>query len=123
MNKPMNKPVSKRFVVCLGKPLNVLVSQRVIGYATAKSLKWWHGVETIWLFVDESGQLTADQLRDDLGKMSPIFDCLVIEITGHDDTWAALGDDAKNKFKWLNEIWSTGQQRPLSALLPGGWRG
>ena len=100
--------MSKRFFVCTEKQ-SILFDRSVIGYAKGKKLAWWHQMGTVWLFADNSGRLTANQLRNDLGEFDSqplsVGNFLVIEMPDFGGSWGMHYEDPV-KMDWLSKAWA-----------------
>ncbi len=96
----------KRFVVALDSNTGEQ-NEQFKEYIRDLRLGWWYWLDGFWLLTDSSGELTASELRDDLGEIYPGVRKLVLELRGDDDTWAGFGpkNDAKNMFSWLKRNW------------------
>ena len=114
--------MSKRFIVAIDNathPQRELRRERFIGYAKGRGLLWWNRIPSFWLLVDESGQLTASKLDDDVRDIfgAP---CVIIELRSDNDTWAGHGP--KGMFEWLKSEWKEGAKSPFSHFLEAASR-
>ncbi|MCX6256816.1 MAG: hypothetical protein NTW49_02795 [Bacteroidia bacterium] len=98
--------MKKRFIVCVEVSTNEQ-SQLFLDYIIKNNLGWWHWMSNFWLLNNSSGNLNSENIRDELLKIYPEINNIVIEITNNGDTWSAYGprDESKNYFKWLHDNW------------------
>jgi hypothetical protein len=67
---------------------------------------WWHWLPNCWLLVDQSGQMTADNVRDRFSAVSPV-QCLVLEIDPKVWTGMFTVDMARRQpmEDWIRSYW------------------
>ena len=98
--------MSKRFIVAINSstPQQDLAFKE---YARVKGIGWWHWLNNVWLLYTYSDDLTATQLRDDLGEIYPNIRKLVLELSEGSDTWAGFGPTGagRSMFAWIRENW------------------
>lgn len=98
--------MSKRFIVGVDSSTEEQ-DKAFLSFVKSHGLGWWHWLENFWLITDSSDQLTASDIRDELGKTYPGVHKLVIELSDSGDTWSGYGpkSEKRNMFNWLNETW------------------
>lgn len=98
--------MKKRFIVSLNNSTKAQ-DQLFVEYIMNNNLGWWHWLKNTWLLVDNSGRLSASELRDIVKDIFKNEHTLVIEIGNNSDTWAGYGptSEDKNMFEWLKDQW------------------
>lgn len=98
--------MKKRFVVALDSYTDIQ-NNEFKSYIKDNGYGWWHWINGFWLLVDNTGDLTAKKLRDDLAVIYPGVHKLILELRGDDDTWSGFGPKTENKdmFSWLKKNW------------------
>jgi hypothetical protein len=76
---------------------------------------WWHWLPNFWLLVDQSGQMTGDNVRDLFSAVSPA-QCLVLEVDGRTWTGMFTTDMARRAAMetWIRSYW---ENNPPSTRL------
>lgn len=90
-----------RLFVVGANPLTKQEEKRFQDWAGAWA-GWWHWIDGFWMVVDQTGILTATQIRDALYAISPTATTFVLEVSAVED-WAGLGpvDEGKAMFPWI----------------------
>jgi len=98
--------MKKRFVVGINAPSDQAV-QSIRDFFRSKKYGWWNWITNFWLVIDWEGKLSAGELRDELGKIVPGENILVLDVSDSRG-WSGFGPstDKANMFKWIQERWS-----------------
>ncbi|WP_146168570.1 hypothetical protein [Sphingomonas sp. PP-CE-3G-477] len=99
--------MAKRFVLAT----QTLPESIEVGFITElrkKKFGWWHRLPGVWLVIDRTDTLTAQDLRDLLKKLSPSTLCLSMEIPKGNANWSGLKID-DDMFSWLKSDWNENQ--------------
>ena len=99
--------MTKRFVIGVDNT-TADEDKKFCDFLDENQCSWWHWVDNLWLVIDTSDELKADEIRDALGLAARGKSCLVTEVEGPTD-WAGFGPSGKgakkNMFDWLDEKW------------------
>lgn len=98
--------MKKRYIVCVNNSTKEQ-DEKFVEFIKSKNLGWWHWLNNTWLLVDDSGILTAADIRDSARDIfTPEYN-IVIEIGQTTDTWSGFGikTEDKNMFAWLHKNW------------------
>lgn len=93
----------KRFTVATDSATDEQ-NEAMVEYIRSRGLTWWHWIHNYWLIADAEGELTASELVDDLKRIYPEVNTVVLELRADGDTWAGWGPRAKF-FTWLRKEW------------------
>lgn len=98
--------MSKRYIVAVDSSTKEQETA-FLALVKADGLGWWHWLNNFWLLTDSEGQLSASEIRHKIMETYPTIHCLVIELSGTEDTWAGYGPntEARDMFKWLKNTW------------------
>jgi hypothetical protein len=72
--------------------------------ATAwKIFAWWHNISGFWLLRDHTGEKTAASVRDEIQKIAPQAQVMVVEM--QPSTWASSMKSNESSREWLRSFW------------------
>ena len=99
--------MKKRFIICYNPGIPAQ-DEALKNWLNSYGVGWWHWLAGTWLVADPHGKLSAQQIRDAMGKTHPGVNCMVFEVQGS-MTWAGFGPATppKNMGEWLVKNWDT----------------
>ena len=99
--------MKRRFVVGLNE-VPKEQEKEIVRYMNANGFGWWHWLDNFWMVIDRQNILSTEKLRDDLRKIAPDTNMMVIEVVGY-TSWSGFGPTAPkgNMFDWIHKTWGS----------------
>lgn len=96
----------RKFAVALDSS-NAEQNAKLREFIKNNGLGWWYWINNFWLLTDSKGRLSAQDIREELGKIYPGVHCIVLSLDKDGDSWSGYGpnNSEKNMFNWLRETW------------------
>jgi hypothetical protein len=98
--------MKRRFVVAV-ENMTLAEARAFVEWLRTKNLEWWHWIPGFWLVTTRSGDVSTEEIRNQLRKRTDQKDIMVLEI-GRPTTWSGYGPDTRERdmFKWIRGSWA-----------------
>ena len=98
--------MKRRFVVAV-ENMTWAEDRAFVEWLRTKNLEWWHWIHGFWLVTTRSGDVSTEEIRNQLRKRTDGKDIMVLEI-GRPTTWSGYGPDTRERdmFKWIRGAWA-----------------
>ena len=98
--------MKRRFAVAV-ENMTLIEGSAFVEWIKTKNFGWWHWIPGFWLITAKSGDVSTEEIRNQLRKITDRKDIMVLEIE-KPKTWSGYGPDTRERdmFRWIRGAWA-----------------